>query len=231
MKNYIIKIILPIRHFVLKKIKPVSGRFLLNRSLSPISSKFGFDRGTPVDRFWIETFLESKKDLINGVCLEITDSTYTKKYGGTKIVKSDVLDINPKNKQANIIGDLRDLKNIKSNTYDTVILTHVLGLIDEPTKAVSEIHRILKDNGKLILTSSCLGPILGETVFWRFTPNSLKFVLGKYFNAKNIEIKTYGNVLSGQAFWIGMSQEELTKEELSFNDFRFPCIVTAVAYK
>lgn len=231
MKKHIITLILKIRATINRVINPVTNRFLLNRSVVPISSKFGFDRGTPIDRYWIESFLEEKKGLINGVCLEVTDNTYTKRFGQDRILKSDVIDIDPSNKLANIHGDLRDLKNVKSDTYDTVILTHVLGLIDEPSKAVSEIYRVLKPGGKLVLTSSCLGPILGETVFWRFTSNSMKYVLTKNFDIKNIEIKTFGNVLTGQAFWIGMSQEELSQKELSFNDHRFPCVVTAIAYK
>lgn len=205
----------------MRTLKPKSGY-----SLAPLSAKFGFDRGTPIDRLWIENFLETNCHFITGHVLEITDATYTKKFGQAKI--SDVLDINPKNTKANIIGDLRNLKNIKNNTYDCIILTHVLGLIDDLPSAVSEIHRILKVGGTVLVTSSCLSPDYDHQAYWRFTENGLRYLFDKKFS---VTTNSYGNVLAGQAFWVGMSQQDLTAEQLNFNDPRYPCVVTLCATK
>ena len=203
-------------------------RWLVPASLKPLSSKFGFDRGTPIDRYWIESFIKENHRHIHGRVLEITDAYYTEKFGGIRVTRSDVLDINPKNKKANIHGDLRSLKQIKANTYTCIILTHVLGLIDDVHAAAKECYRILKPGGTLLFTSSCLGPILNEKVYWRFTPDSINYVF-KRFRKK--EIRTYGNILAGQAFWVGMAQEDLTSSQLSHNDPRFPVIVTLRATK
>lgn len=195
--------------------------------LTPLSHRFGFDRGTPIDRYWIENFLTEHRSLITGRCLEITDNTYTRRFG-TKVIAADVLDINDKNKKANIIGDLRNLKNIKDNTYDCIILTHVLGLVDDLPSAVSAIHRILKPGGNVLVTVSCFSPDFDHLGFWRFTPNGLRFLFDKRFS---VDVRTYGNVLAGQAFWVGMAQEELTTEQLNYVDQRYPCIVAIRATK
>jgi len=210
--------------------RPAGLYWLARPSAKPLSHKFGFDRGNPIDRYWIEKFLTANKKLITGRCLEVTDSFYTIKFG-LKVTKSDVLDINPKNKLATIHGDLKHLTTVKSNTYDCLILTHVLGLIDDVQAAACECHRILKPGGVLLFTSSCLGPILKEKVYWRFTPYSVKYIFGKYFRSKNIDIKTYGNVLAGQYFWVGMSQQDVNIADLEITDVRYPCIVTLVAIK
>lgn len=214
-----------------------SGSYLLferkKRNLNPISSKFGFDRGTPIDRFWIENFLSKNQKYIKGKVLEITDSKYSKKYGKDRITHIDALDININNTKANIHGDLRDLKGIiGNNQYDCIILTHVLGLIDNYESAIEECRRIIKPGGVLLFTGSCLGPILeNNDVYWRFTPNSVKFIMEKYFKPKSLLIESYGNVLAGQAFWVGMAQEDLAAEELKFQDKRFPCVVSAIVTK
>lgn len=212
----------------MRRLFPANNYWLARRSLQPLSSRFGFDRGSPIDRFWIEKFLSANSSHIRGRVLEITDDNYTRKYGGQKIRTSDVLDIDPGNRRANIHGDLKSLPGIKNNTYDCVILTHVLGLIDDVFAVSSEIHRILRPGGILLFTSSCLGPVLGEKIYWRFTPNSVNFI---FKNFRSRQVKTYGNVLAGQAFWVGMAQQDLDPKELDYNDPRYPCIVTLKAVK
>lgn len=225
------KLLLKLRAVLVRSMWPAK-KYLKLKKLNPLSQKFGFDRGAPIDRYWIEDFLNKNKHYIKGTVLEITDSAYTKKYGQNKVRKSDVLDIDRNNNKANIVGDLRDLKNVvQDNSYDCIILTHVLGLIDDYTSAIKEIYRILKPNGVLLYTGSCLGPILGEKVYWRFTRDSVNYIFSKSFKPGNILIKTYGNVLSGKYFWVGMAQEELSSNELNYNDSRYACIVTAVIKK
>lgn len=215
------------------KLRAYLNRIFLPRKLKPLSSKFGFDRGTPIDRYWIESFLKDNSHLIKGRCLEVTDSKYTFLFGGSLVTKSDVIDIDPKNKKANITADLRNLKSkIKDNTYDCIILTHVLGMIDDYGRVIMECKRILKKGGVLIFTGSCLGPQLKNNYsYWRFTPKSVEYIMQKYFKPKKLKLKIYGNILTAQAFIVGMAQEELTKKELEFNDERFPCVIGALAVK
>ena len=43
------------------------------RRTSPIDDNFGFERGTPIDRVYIDPFLESHRDDIAGSVLEMED--------------------------------------------------------------------------------------------------------------------------------------------------------------
>ena len=40
----------------------------------PISRKFGFDRGCPIDRYYINSLLKQNQSLITGSVLEISES-------------------------------------------------------------------------------------------------------------------------------------------------------------
>lgn len=232
MKRIIIKMLSPIRAIVIKRIKPNDKYFLAVRSLKPLSHKFGYDRGMPIDRYYIEKFLKENRKLIKGRCLEIVDNSYTIKFGGKRVTKSDVLDNNPKNSKANIHADLRDLRVVDDSLYDCLIITHTLGMIDDYEAAIRECHRILRSGGVLLVTVSSFSPVWDlQSSLWRFTVAACKYVFGKYFTKNNLTVKSYGNVLTGQCFWVGMSMEEMTTEELEFNDPHFPCIIAVKAIK
>ncbi|TXI31711.1 MAG: SAM-dependent methyltransferase, partial [Niabella sp.] len=182
--------------------------------------------------FYIEQFLKENSHLIQGRVLEIHDNYYTKKFGGNQVTQSEALDIDANNKQADIIGDLRHVPQIADNTYDTIILTHTLGVIDDYPSALRECSRILKPNGIILVTVSAMGIALDvENSYWRYTIASMKYILKEFFKGSDVKAFGYGNVLSGQAFWVGLSCEDLTTEELNYNDPRYPIIIGGTAKK
>src|ERR687894_427089 len=67
-------------------LSPARGRLDLGdlRRLTPISREYGYDRGTPIDRFYIENFLEEHSSSIRGRVLEISENTYTRRFGGAR---------------------------------------------------------------------------------------------------------------------------------------------------
>ena len=164
--------------------------------------------------------------------MEIDDNFYTKKFGDN-ILKSDVLDINKNNAKANIKADLRNAPEINDHAYDCIILTQVLQFIDEYESAIKECRRILKPGGTLLTTLPSISRIdvragtKGD--YWRFTAASAKYIFEKYFS--KAEVKSWGNVLSGTGFWVGMAQEELSQKELGYNDSDFPVIISVKTTK
>lgn len=209
--------------------------YFLSNSSKPLSTQYGFDRGLPLDRFFIDDFLNKHSSYIKGNCLEILNNDYTVKYGYNNVIKSDVLDIDESNKKATIIDDLRNLKKIRDNTYDTIILTQVLQFIDDVESAISECHRILKPNGIILVTlpsisrADCTSGTDGD--FWRFTQASAKYLFEKSFKTENIEINFYGNARSGIYFYAGLSVEDTPKKILLDKDNNFPTIITVRATK
>lgn len=220
-----------IRTFIMRTIHNRES-YLASLSIKPISTKYGFDRGQPIDRVYIEKFLRNKQERIKGVCLEVVDGTYTKKFGGTKVTKSDVIDIF-KSQKANIHGDLRNLHGvIPDNTYDTIILTQTLNVIDDYESAIRECKRILKPKGILLATLPTISPAWNLKInLWRFSLQSAKYVFKKYFESNKLEIISFGNRLSAESFWLGMSAEDLTIEELLKEEQVTPLIIGVIAVK
>lgn len=223
-----------LKGFIRRLIKPRFFYFIFN-STNPVSEYYGLDRGRPIDRFYIEDFLEKNKEHIKGNCLEVLNNDYTEKYGGDDVIKSDILDIDKNNKKATIIDDLRSLKNISDETYDCVILTQVLQFIDDLDSVISACHRILKKNGILLATLpaisriDCVSGIEGD--FWRFTQASARFLFEKKFEPSELEISSRGNVKAGTYFYTGFSQEDISSKILIEDDGNFPVLITVKAKK
>lgn len=205
------------------------------RRLTPISSDFGYDRGDPIDRYYIENFLRENSGLIFGHVLEIGESTYTKKYGGDSVTKSDVLHVVEGNPEATIVGDLRNLPQVEDNTYDCIVITQTVHLIFEIQDVFSTLHRILKPGGNLLLTTPGLTQVKscgwGDDWNWGLTIQSTANLLIADFKKDNIKLSNHGNVLSAACFLFGLAQHELSKRELDYCDNEYQLIITAVAKK
>jgi len=226
-------ILLHVRHWLKRHLSP-PWRYFMTRKQAPLSASFGYDRGQPIDRYYIEKFLHEHRSAIRGRCLEVADDGYTKKFDNG-VIQSDVLDLDTRNANATIHGDLRHLDSIADNIYDCVILTQVLQFIDDLPAAVREVHRILKPGGVLLATLPCVSPIDTESGcardHWRFTEASTEYLFWPVFGKEHTIIETHGNCYAGLAFWIGMSREELTQEQLAYHDPKFPCLIIVKAVK
>ncbi|HUQ66667.1 MAG TPA: glycosyltransferase [Flavitalea sp.] len=202
--------------------------------VTPFSKEFGYDRGGPVDRYYIENFLEQNAPSIKGRILEIGDNEYTLKFGKSEVVKSDILHIDPSNSKATIIGDLSDAPQIADNTYDCIILTQTLHLIYNYMGALQTCFRVLKPGGVLLMTVPGITHIdQGEwknNWLWAFTSASVKRMIAEVF-PKEPEIDTYGNVFIASAFLYGMGVNEVKKQQLDHHDPHYQVIITAKATK
>src|SRR5919108_701423 len=116
------------------------------RRTTPLSHDFGYDRGTPVDRYYIERFLWAHRDDVRGRVLEVKDSTYTD-WLGSGVTQKDVLDIDRANEDATISADLASADEIADGTFDCFILTQTLQLIYDVRSAVTHARRILRPGG------------------------------------------------------------------------------------
>ena len=105
-------------------------------STRPVSLDFGFDRGLPVDRYYVENFLAKHARDIRGHVLEIGDDTYTKRFG-SNLDKVDILHVRDGNAKATIIGDLAMPGLLPCDRFDCIVLTQTLHLIYDMTSAVS----------------------------------------------------------------------------------------------
>ena len=203
------------------------------RRTSPLSDGFGFDRGTPVDRYYIDRFIEENRGAIHGRVLEIKNSRYTHQFG-SDVVQRDVLDIDPTNRNATIVADLAAADGIPADAFDCFILTQTLQLIFDTRSAIFHAHRILRPGGVLLCSVPCIARITPGCIdsdHWRFTRASCSRLFGDVFPRDRVTVRTHGNVLTAIAFLTGMAAEELRQRELDHDDENFPLLVTVRAEK
>ena len=160
----------------------------LPRRVTPVSRCFGYDRGQPIDRYYIENFLAANAGDIRGRVLEIGDNSYTRQYGGERVTVSDVLHVEDGGRGATIVGDLAQGDNIPSDAFDCVILTQTLQFIYDVHAAVRTLHRILKPGGVILATVpniTSTGDVEWEkTWFWGFTHLSAARLFGELSPAR-----------------------------------------------
>jgi methyltransferase family protein len=206
--------------------------------LSPIGSAFGWGRGTPVDRHYIESFLSQNADAIRGSVLELGDNRYTRHFGNDRVEQSDILSVETDNPNATIVGDLTQAGTLPEAKFDCIILTQVFQLIFDIPVAVDSLHRALKPGGVLLVTAPGITP-MGIKIerwshvpwYWAVTAATLRRLLEARFDPGAVSVESHGNVLAATAFLYGMAVEELDISDVNFDDSTYPVIVTARAVK
>jgi SAM-dependent methyltransferase len=198
-------------------------RFGNFRRVTPIHAGFGMGRGTYIDRYYVDKFLERNSASIKGRVLELSDNDYTLRYGGAQVTHSDILDVRPDHAAATIIADLTASEDIPSESFDCVILTQVLNFIYDVHAAVQTVHRILKPGGCVLVSVPGIAPLSPDEMeycgdYWRFTRLSLKRLFEDVFQGGCVSVEAHGNVLAAVAFLHGLAVEELKPEELDYCD-------------
>jgi SAM-dependent methyltransferase len=210
-------------------------RFGSLRRVTPVSRVFGYDRGLPIDRYYIERFLARHADDIRGRVLEIGDNFYTRQFGGSRVTTSDVLHVAAGNPQATIVADLTGADHIPADTFDCVVLTQTLHLIYDVRAALRTLYRILKPGGVVLATFPGISQIShdewGAYWCWGFTALSARRLFGEAFPVADVRVEAHGNVLVAIAFLHGLATQELRQEELNYSDANYEVLLTVKAVK
>jgi SAM-dependent methyltransferase len=203
------------------------------RRTTPLSDHYGRDRGTPVDRYYIEEFLTAERAAIRGRVLEVMNRDYTVRFGAA-LESSHILDIDQGNPDATIVGDLAAADAVTTGSFDCFILTQTLQYIYDLKPAVENAHRILRPGGTLLCTVpvvSRIDRLQIESEYWRLTAAACSRLFGSVFAPGAVAVRGRGNLLAAVAFLVGMAAEELSARELEQDDPFFPVIVTVRATK
>ena len=102
---------------------------------TPISGQFGTERGTPVDRYYIEQFLNEHREYIKGTILEIEDNLYTCQFAENNY-KSIVLNVDSGSTNIDFIANLETGEGIREKVADCFICTQTLMYIYDIRNAV-----------------------------------------------------------------------------------------------
>jgi SAM-dependent methyltransferase len=203
-------------------------------SVRPVSERWGWDRGTPVDRYYIDQFLTEHAADVRGRVLEVKDSGYSVRFD-RGVTRMDVLDLDASNPAATIVADLSVGDGIPAGAFDCFVLTQTLQLIYDVRAAIVQCHRLLAPGGVLLVTVPVLSRIVHgdglEWDYWRFTGASCRRLFGDVFGAQQVTVRTWGNVLAGVAFLRGTAYQEIPRRKLDVHDPYFPMLVTVRAVK
>ena len=187
------------------------------RRTRPIASDFGYARGGPVDRYYIESFLERHDTDVRGRVLEVGDDSYTRRFGADRVERADVLHVDGVG-GATYSGDISDGSFLPDDTFDCIILTQTLHLVYDFPAALRTIRRILRPGGVLLLTVPGISNMdsgeWGSSWYYSFTHLSLERMATESLVGFDVEITSYGNVLAAVGFLHGLSVNELTRAEL-----------------
>jgi SAM-dependent methyltransferase len=202
----------------------------------PVSRNYGFERGKPVDRWYIERFLRAHEADVRGRVLELYESTYTQWFGGDRVTSSEVLHHGGDNPDATLTGDLQTGAGVPESAFDCFIFTQTLHLIPEPEAALRGTWRALTPGGVLLATLPGISrvctadrPVWGD--WWRFTTDGARKLFASVYGEDHVEVDAVGNVLSSAAFLYGLAAEELDEAQLAHRDTDYELLVTVRAVR
>ena len=201
--------------------------------MEPFSKCYGLDRGTPIDRVWLEQFLSAHAEDIRGDVLEVRDPSYTRAFGGAAVCRSGVVDIDPSNPMANIVADLGQRDSLPAGEFSCFILTQTLQLIPDLEAAIANAWRALRPGGVLLASVPTVAKVDPDSPhdLWRMTPEGLSQVVSRSRPWAEVSVVGYGNMLTAMALLMGVAAEELRPAELRSHDPAFPVIACARARK
>jgi SAM-dependent methyltransferase len=205
------------------------------RRTTPISLKSGFDRGRPIDRYYIENFLARYADDIRERVLEMGDDYYTCRYGGERVEAGDVLHVTEGNPKATIVADLTRAEHIPSDAFNCIVFIQTLQYIYNMRLAIQALYRILKPGGVLLTTFPGISPISrdpwSDSWCWQLTDVSARRLFAEVFPEESVEVEAHGNVLAAISFLHGVAVEEVHREELDYHDPYYQILITLRAVK
>jgi SAM-dependent methyltransferase len=194
------------------------------RRVQPLG-EWGFERGTPVDRYYIEQYLDRHAGLVRGHALEVDNNRYSTRYGATSI---DIVDIDPDNPQANVVGDLSDVTTLRPATYDVAVVTQTLQLVSKPLDALRNLAGALRPGGSLLVTVPAISRLANPADRWRWTPlGMLDLLMEAAPPGAEVESVGLGNGLAARAFLFALAVEDLDEAVLEATDADYPLIVGA----
>ena len=196
------------------------------RRVTPFSSAFGFDRGTPIDRHYVAAFFARHAREITGRVLEIQSPSYARGFGAN-ITTLHSVDINP-SFQPTFCCDLAQAQNmIPPESYDCFLIPNTLSHVRDLEPALQNAYRVLAPGGVILATCPGFVPLIPDgDDFWRLSRAGWQRKFEESCPGSILEVESHGNCLAAAAAMYGLALEELTTAELDDNDPRYPVLVT-----
>jgi len=155
--------------------------------------------------------------------LEVKEDLYATRLGAQRV---DILDVDPANRVATIVGDMCDPQTLPVETFDVAVVTQTLQLLPDPRQALVNLRECLRPGGVLLVTVPCMSRLAGEWDRWRWTPRGFEDVV-RSAGALG-ELHAVGNLLTCRAFLLGAAADDIDAELMAVHDPDYPLLVAAV---
>jgi hypothetical protein len=198
-------------------------------SNKPVSCVFGIDRGKPIDRYYIESFLKNEVKIIEKAddIIEVGEINYSQTIFPNS--NHHVLDYG--------MGmDLTRTESLKKDYYNVFVCTQVFNFIYDVKSAIEGSYYILKNNGTLLATvAGNISQVSRYDMdrwgdYWRFTFKSIDMLIREVFG-DDVKIVSYGNAMAATAFVQGLSVEDVDENLLDYSDPDYSIVLGIVAVK
>ena len=131
-------------------------------------------------------------------CAGWEPNLYRPLFPGKRYIKQDMTDFDPP--CIDVICDIADMKPISDESIGLVLNLESLEHLPYPQKGIDEIHRVLRPNGLLILTTVMHFKIhRAPKDYWRFTPDGLELLLNRF---KILDCTLEGNFKRPKGIWV-----------------------------
>lgn len=201
------------------------------RRVRPFSENFGFERGTPVDRYYLMKFLDKHRHYITGRVLEIQLPDYTQRYGHG-VVEMHTVDINPAFGSTYVCDLAHSDGVIPSDYYDCFLLPNTLCVLRDIDGCLRQALRVVRAGGIVLGTTAGFVPLTPDYGdYWHLSAAGWQEIAARAWPGCQFHIESHGNCLAAVAAMLGLAFEELTAEELDVSDTRFPVLVTLCCRK
>ena len=147
-------------------------------------------------RWAIERF--SFDEPILDTCAGWEPNFYQPLFPGKRYIKQDMRDFDPP--CIDMICDIADMKPISDESIGLVLNLESLEHLPYPQKAIDEMHRVLRPDGLLILTTVMHFKIhRAPKDYWRFTPDGIELLLNRF---KILDCTLEGDLKRPKGIWV-----------------------------
>jgi SAM-dependent methyltransferase len=199
------------------------------RRLAPLCHITGFTRGNPIDRYYLQKFVDEIREQVVGDVLEVGGVPKDREFYQFDRVKTYRIMNLEAGAGVDLVGDVHDPNLVEPDSLDSLVIFNVLEHCYAPWVAVENIRRWLKPGGKcfcMVPSAQRLHDRPGD--FWRPLPDGMNWLFRSFADK---QLYVYGNPLTVLASFHGVGYEELTLEELDAFHPDYPVSTCMVATK
>lgn len=195
----------------------------------PLCRRFGFSRGTPIDRYYLRKFVDAVRGEVRGEVLEVGGKLRNRDvYGFAGVTAFHALELTPE-PGVSIVGDAHDPEVVPPESFDAVLAFNVLEHCAAPWVVAANMHRWLRPGGK----AYCMVPSVQRVHrfpddFWRPMPQGMERLFSMF---RRRRLHVYGNPMTAVGALHGVAVEELRAGDLDAAHPDYPVATCIVAEK